>query len=177
MHRIIATAPVKTENEELKLEPPGKKVVAKSKPLKASNGNTNMTNGNTTRSRAARAAARAAESHKVTEYFKEELKVPKVEPPSSPPPVQSHLEAEIITKSELVTKIDTKVNGSTNHKLTEYFPVRRSVRKTSKCVMAEKMRDLERAIREQREDGLQVRLLLLFIINDIYLDCVLINSR
>lgn len=107
-----------------------------------------MTNGHTLRSRAARAAARAAESHKLTEYFKEELKSPKVEPPPSPPPIE-----------KTINKIDKVVNGNSNHKLTEYFPVRRSVRKTSKCVMAEKMRDLERAVREQREDGLQVSFL------------------
>lgn len=131
----------------MKSETP-KKIELRSKPLKTSNGFTNMTNGHTLRSRAARAAARAAESHKLTEYFKEELKSPKVETPPSPPP--------IIEKT--VAKVEPKVNG-TNHKLTEYFPVRRSVRKTSKCVMAEKMRDLERAVREQREDGLQVRIL------------------
>lgn len=122
-----------------------KKVELRSKPLKTSNGITNMTNGHTLRSRAARAAARAAESHKLTEYFKEELKSPKVEPPPSPPPIE-----------KTITKLEKVVNGDSNHKLTEYFPVRRSVRKTSKCVMAEKMRDLERAVREQREDGLQV---------------------
>nr|XP_013189633.1 unnamed protein product [Amyelois transitella] len=143
--RIIADAAPKTENAELKQEPPLKKIELRSKPLKTSNGITNMTNGHTARSRAARAAARAAESHKLTEYFKEELKSPKVEPPPSPPPI------------EKTVTVEPKVaNGNSNHKLTEYFPVRRSVRKTSKCVMAEKMRDLERAIREQREDGLQV---------------------
>ncbi|XP_046963809.1 histone-lysine N-methyltransferase PR-Set7 [Vanessa cardui] len=142
--RIIVTAPLKTENEELNSEPLIKKTDLKSKPLKASNGITNMTNGNSARSRAARAAARSAESHKLTEYFKEELKSPKVE--QLPPSPQ--LEKNI--------KTEHKLSGNTNHKLTEYFPVRRSVRKTSKCVMAEKMRDLERAIREQREDGLQV---------------------
>ncbi|KAM3963944.1 SET domain containing 8 [Aphomia sociella] len=142
--RIInATAP-KTENVEIK-EDTLKKVELHSKPLKTSNGITNMTNGLTARSRAARAAARAAESHKLTEYFKEELKSPKVEPRHSPPPIQK------------TVKVEPKVtNGNSNHKLTEYFPVRRSVRKTSKCVMAEKMRDLEKAVREQREDGLQV---------------------
>lgn len=113
--------------------------------MKTSNGISNMTNGHSARSRAARAAARAAESHKLTEYFKEELKSPKVECPDSPP------------RLEKTVNIEPKVvNGTANHKLTEYFPVRRSVRKTSKCVMAEKMRDLERAVREQREDGLQV---------------------
>ncbi|KAG6446849.1 histone-lysine N-methyltransferase PR-Set7 isoform X2 [Manduca sexta] len=141
--RIIANVQPKTENEELDTEPPLKKIELRSKPLKTSNGIANMTNGHSLRSRAARATARAAESHKLTEYFKEELKA-KIEP-TSPPPV------------EKTVKIEPKVaNGNTNHKLTEYFPVRRSVRKTSKCVMAEKMRDLERAVRDQREDGLQV---------------------
>lgn len=121
----------------------------RSKPLKTSNGITNMTNGHTLRSRTARAAARAAESHKLTEYFKEELKSPKIETPPSPSPSPPPIE-------KTINKIDKVVNGDNNHKLTEYFPVRRSVRKTSKCVMAEKMRDLERAVREQREDGLQV---------------------
>lgn len=144
-YRIIATTQPKTENAELTSEPPLKKIEPKSKPLKTSNGITNMTNGHTLRSKAARTASRAAESHKLTEYFKEELKSPKIESPPSPPPIEKSIKLEKIT------------NGSNNnHKLTEYFPVRRSVRKTSKCVMAEKMRDLERAIREQREDGLQV---------------------
>lgn len=145
IYRIIPGTPPKTENAELKTEP-STKITLRSKPLKTSNGFTNMTNGHTLRSRAARAAARATESHKLTEYFKEELKSPKIEPPASPPPI------------EKTVKVEAKVsNGNANHKLTEYFPVRRSVRKTSKCVMAEKMRDLERAVREQKEDGLQVR--------------------
>lgn len=150
-YRIIEAVQPKTENEELTSEPPLKKVELRSKPLKTSNGitNNNMTNGHTLRSRGSRASSRAAESHKLTEYFKEELKSPKVEPPPSPPPIE-----------KTINKIEKVVNGDTNHKLTEYFPVRRSVRKTSKCVMAEKMRDLERAVREQREDGLQVSYLL-----------------
>ncbi|CAH2093847.1 unnamed protein product [Euphydryas editha] len=143
--RIITPTILKTENEEVSSEPPLKKTELKSKPLKASNViTTNMTNGNSTRSRGGRAGAtRTSDSHKLTEYFKEEIKSPKSEAPPPSPPVGKN------------TKTD-KLNGDTNHKLTEYFPVRRSIRKTSKCVMAEKMRDLERAIREQREDGLQV---------------------
>ncbi|XP_063388916.1 histone-lysine N-methyltransferase Set8 [Cydia fagiglandana] len=143
--RIITATPTKTENVEVKSEPKIKKIDVKSKPLKNCNGFTNMTNGLSVRSRAARAAARAAESHKLTEYFKEELKSPKVERPPTPKDI------------EKTVKVEPKItNGNSNHKLTEYFPVRRSVRKTSKCVMAEKMRDLERAVREQREDGLAV---------------------
>ncbi|PNF37006.1 hypothetical protein B7P43_G08068 [Cryptotermes secundus] len=48
----------------------------------------------------------------------------------------------------------TKVSG--NHKLTEYFPVRRSVRKTKTTVLEEQQRDLEEAILSRREDGLEV---------------------
>lgn len=129
--------------------------------MKASNGFTNMTNGNLAKSRAARAAARAADSHKITEYFKEEIKSPKAEAPPQPP--------STIEKS---VKVETKLNGNNNNqKLTEHFPVRKSVRKTSKCVMAEKMRDLEKAVREQREDGLQV----MFVYSVIYLNLKLIR--
>lgn len=44
-----------------------------------------------------------------------------------------------------------------NKKVTDYFQVRRSVRKTKKEVQWERDRDLERAIYEQRESGLTVR--------------------
>lgn len=43
-----------------------------------------------------------------------------------------------------------------NKKVTEFFPVRRSVRKTKKEVQEERMRNIERAIREGREEGLAV---------------------
>ncbi|GBP65921.1 hypothetical protein EVAR_89414_1 [Eumeta japonica] len=130
--RIITASPVKTENGAKTL--PSKKSVSLSKPLDI----TNMTNGSI-RGRAARAVTKATDSHKMTEYFKEVEKLNSASPPA-------------IEKVKEETK---HVNGS-NHKLTEYFPVRRSVRKTSKCVLAEKMRDLERAVREQREDGLEI---------------------
>ncbi|VEN62059.1 unnamed protein product [Callosobruchus maculatus] len=51
--------------------------------------------------------------------------------------------------------IETK--NSDNHKLTEYFPVRRSVRKVSKTVLEEKQRSLEDAVRNDMEDGLKVK--------------------
>lgn len=44
-----------------------------------------------------------------------------------------------------------------NKKVTEFFTVRRSVRKTKKEVQEERMRNIEKAIREGREDGLEVR--------------------
>lgn len=45
----------------------------------------------------------------------------------------------------------------TNKKVTEFFTVRRSVRKTKKEVQEERMRNIEQAIREGREEGLEVR--------------------
>lgn len=41
-------------------------------------------------------------------------------------------------------------------KLTDFFPVRRSVRKTKKAVELEHLRSIEAAIRNQQEDGLVV---------------------
>ncbi|KAG5881468.1 hypothetical protein JTB14_000896 [Gonioctena quinquepunctata] len=44
-----------------------------------------------------------------------------------------------------------------NHKLTEYFPVRRSSRKTKTIVLEEKQRSLEEALKNEIEEGLEVR--------------------
>ncbi|XP_078040199.1 SET domain containing 8 isoform X5 [Augochlora pura] len=46
---------------------------------------------------------------------------------------------------------------STNHKLTDYFPVRRSIRKSKKVVLEEKQRDMENKVLCQVEEGLEVR--------------------
>lgn len=43
-----------------------------------------------------------------------------------------------------------------NRELTEFFPVRRSVRKTKTAVKEEMMRSLEKAILEERADGLKI---------------------
>lgn len=43
-----------------------------------------------------------------------------------------------------------------NHKLTEYFPIRRSVRKTKSTVLEEKQRLIEKALRNNIEDGLKI---------------------
>ena len=40
--------------------------------------------------------------------------------------------------------------------MTDYFPVRRSERKTKKTVLEERQRDLEYAILAEKEDGLEV---------------------
>ncbi|XP_017769249.1 PREDICTED: histone-lysine N-methyltransferase pr-set7 isoform X2 [Nicrophorus vespilloides] len=48
-------------------------------------------------------------------------------------------------------------NNETSHKLTEYFPVRRSVRKTNKIALEEKQRTLEQNLRKGIEQGLRIR--------------------
>lgn len=52
----------------------------------------------------------------------------------------------------------SKLSGiETNHSITDYFPVRRSVRKSKKVVLEEKQRDLENKVLCQVEDGLEVK--------------------
>ena len=50
-----------------------------------------------------------------------------------------------------------KVSLNSNHKVTDYFQVRRSVRKCKTTVLEEKQRDLEKKILTGSEDGLEVR--------------------
>lgn len=47
-------------------------------------------------------------------------------------------------------------NNGSQHKLTEYFPVRRSVRKTKKTVLEERQRTLEEAVTMCKEEGLEI---------------------
>ncbi|GJQ85292.1 putative histone-lysine N-methyltransferase [Trypoxylus dichotomus] len=68
-----------------------------------------------------------------------------------PPKVKRRLKND-----HLMTDISDN-NGKTNHKLTEYFPVRRSVRKTKKTVLEEKQKFLEESLRNGKEEGLLVR--------------------
>lgn len=51
-------------------------------------------------------------------------------------------------------------DASQNHKLTEYFTVRRSVRKPKTAILEEKQRNLEESVLSAKEDGLQVQFLL-----------------
>lgn len=55
-------------------------------------------------------------------------------------------------------KKDNKIrhDASNNKKLTDFFPIRRSVRKTNKEVQQELLRSYEKAIIEKREEGLEV---------------------
>lgn len=48
-------------------------------------------------------------------------------------------------------------------KLPEFFPVRRSVRKTEKTVLEEKRKTLEEAVLSNKEDGLEVPTLIFFL--------------
>ncbi|PBC31888.1 Histone-lysine N-methyltransferase pr-set7 [Apis cerana cerana] len=60
-------------------------------------------------------------------------------------------------QSNAVYALDSTNIKSTNHKLTDYFPVRRSVRKSKKAVLEEKQRDMENKVLCQVEEGLEVR--------------------
>lgn len=60
-------------------------------------------------------------------------------------------------QSAISRSIDPLNAKSTNHKLTDYFPVRRSVRKSKKAVLEEKQRDMENKVLCQVEEGLEVR--------------------
>lgn len=55
-----------------------------------------------------------------------------------------------------VEPLHAKPNSVGNKKITEFYPVRRSVRKTKKEVQVERDRDIEHAIQEEREEGLKI---------------------
>lgn len=63
-------------------------------------------------------------------------------------------------KTETRKKIVVTLPGppGASKKVTEFFPVRRSVRKTKKEVQEERMRNIERAIIEKREEGLAIKM-------------------
>lgn len=62
-----------------------------------------------------------------------------------------------LNNNQLISQQEVKGTDGGNHKLTEYFPVRRSARKTTKTVLEEKQRSLEQAVRSKVEEGLEVR--------------------
>lgn len=66
---------------------------------------------------------------------------------------QCLLGIKVQKSSEIVKKNTQTLN---NHKLTDFFPVRRSIRKCKKTVLEEIQRDIENKIRRGVEDGLQV---------------------
>ncbi|XP_051154302.1 histone-lysine N-methyltransferase PR-Set7-like [Leptopilina boulardi] len=72
-------------------------------------------------------------------------------------PVTRKRRKQNTTNTTTTTTIIKKVSADTNHKLTEYYTVRRSVRKCKTTVLEEKQRDLESKIISGCEDGLEVR--------------------
>ncbi|KAK4878162.1 hypothetical protein RN001_010668 [Aquatica leii] len=65
--------------------------------------------------------------------------------------VKSHLIKDKKPKTKLA-----KTNCETDHKLTEYFPIRRSERKTKRIVLEEKQKNLEQLLKDGIEEGLRV---------------------
>ncbi|XP_058457066.1 N-lysine methyltransferase KMT5A [Malaya genurostris] len=60
------------------------------------------------------------------------------------------------SEGSAVVTTGSKSETGGNKKLTDFFQVRRSVRKTKKEVQWERDRDIEKAIREERETGLKI---------------------
>ncbi|XP_073982117.1 SET domain containing 8 isoform X2 [Rhodnius prolixus] len=120
---------------------------------------------------------------KITSYFNNDLKEDSTEIPArmSPrkqpstmtvlqqpncivkrSPHRIEMKPEEVQNKRKTQKARRKVNQETksqdckNSKLTDYFPVRRSVRKTKKTVLEERQKNIENAVICEREDGLEV---------------------
>uniref|UniRef100_A0A182N8C9 [histone H4]-lysine(20) N-methyltransferase n=1 Tax=Anopheles dirus TaxID=7168 RepID=A0A182N8C9_9DIPT len=61
-----------------------------------------------------------------------------------------------LNRQLIVGAASSKPSAGCNKKITEFYPIRRSVRKTKKEVQIERDRDIERSIREGRESGLKI---------------------
>lgn len=66
-------------------------------------------------------------------------------------------------KRKLIMNQSLNQDASQNHKLTEYFAVRRSVRKPKTAILEEKQKCLEEAVQSGKEDGLEVIQQFIFI--------------
>ncbi|XP_025837662.1 N-lysine methyltransferase KMT5A [Agrilus planipennis] len=73
---------------------------------------------------------------------------------------KKRLNDRFVNNSEIMKHPIISINpkDDQNHKLTDFFPVRRSVRKTKKTVLEEKQRDLENILRKNIEEGLKVHI-------------------
>ncbi len=69
-------------------------------------------------------------------------------------------------KRKLIVNQSLNQDASQNHKLTEYFGVRRSVRKPKTAILEEKQKHLEEAVQSGIEDGLQVIIFSFLILYD-----------
>lgn len=96
--------------------------------------------------------------------------------PKLKPVLNSHINptAEENTTNNLQSSSNNTNNSSNDNcsktKLTDFFPVRRSVRKTKKTVQEEILRNIRNAIAAGREDGLEVIIQLTYkcnIVNNI----------
>ncbi|XP_017047011.1 histone-lysine N-methyltransferase PR-Set7 [Drosophila ficusphila] len=72
-----------------------------------------------------------------------------------PAPVKAKTKSKSSAKGQQPPLPLAATNG--NREMTDFFPVRRSVRKTKTAVKEEWMRNLEQAVLEERCEGLQVR--------------------
>lgn len=74
-----------------------------------------------------------------------------------------------VASNQSINHRSTKLPATaTNHSITDYFPVRRSVRKSKKVVLEEKQRDLENKVLCQVEEGLEVRVCIIIILQKCY---------
>ena len=90
-----------------------------------------------------------SESHEVSEkIIKEEILVDQL--------VKEPKVKAMKAKRKLNVNQSLNQDSSQNHKLTEYFAVRRSVRKPKTAILEEKQRNLEESVLSGKEDGLQV---------------------
>jgi len=74
-----------------------------------------------------------------------------------------------VASNQSINHRSSKLPGTaTNHSITDYFPVRRSVRKSKKAVLEEKQRDLENKVLCQVEEGLEVSVCIITILQKCY---------
>lgn len=112
---------------------------------------------------------------KITTFFDASAKTklsPKMSPRSASPAVSILQQANNIIKSPHRIEMSNDVteakkqksrrkvplNDTKSNKLTDYFPVRRSVRKTKKTVLEEKQKSIEEAVLSEKDDGLEVHM-------------------
>ena len=110
------------------------------------------------------------EEHQVAEVLEESEKCSKDEIPTEQSVKEPKAKA---MKSKRKLNVNQSLNqeSTQNHKLTEYFAVRRSVRKPKTAILEEKQRNLEESVLSGKEEGLEVSsvFLKLFLLSiDVY---------
>jgi len=93
----------------------------------------------------------------VSDGSKRDIVSPLVEKEDIEPPKLAKINSTKATpKLNDNQSLNKDVQSPQNHKLTEYFTVRRSVRKPKNVIMEEKQKCLENAVHSGKEDGLQI---------------------